>query len=312
VLQLTRDGIGERTMNEIQRLHDELDAALAESAPLAWRIAPASCFEDPATGASCAYYHRVWQYLLLLGATSSMRTDTAFLINTLRAELRSRRAARVLICGAADYGLLAHVLWAAMLESATPDITVLDRCDTSLASNRWYARRQSTTVATVNADILKAEIAGTFDVVCTHSFLGWFSPVERRRLVDVWRGLLRPSGIVVTTKRLRDTPSGEIRQKFSAAEAAAFSESVSALASQHDAIDGTIDPAALAKAALAYARGHMRYPMRNRDELVALFNDGGFDIETLDGDTPGMVRDRPSGPRQGVGPRLRIVASRRA
>ena len=188
MLELTRDGIGERTMNEFQRLHDELDAALAESAPLAWRIAPASCFEDPATGASCAYYHRVWQYLLLLGATSSMRTDTAFLINTLRAELRSRRAARVLICGAADYGLLAHVLWAAMLESATPDITVLDRCDTSLASNRWYARRQSTTVATVNADILKAEIAGTFDVVCTHSFLGWFSPVERRRLVDVWRG----------------------------------------------------------------------------------------------------------------------------
>ncbi len=292
-------------------MHDELDTALTESAPLAWRIAASSCFRDPATGASCAYYHRVWQYLLLLGATSSMLTDTAFLIDTLRTLLRARGGARILICGAADYGLLAHVLWAAMLESATPDITVLDRCDTSLELNRWYAHKRSTTVATVNADILEAEATEAFDVVCTHSFLGWFSPAERRRLVDVWRQLLCPDGLVVTTKRLRDTPSGETRQKFSASEAAAFSEHVGVLASHSRARIGATNPAALAEAALAYAQGHIRYPIRNRDELITLFNDGGFSIETLDGDVPGTRRDRPSGPRQGVGARLRIVARRR-
>ena len=312
MLQETCDGIGKPIINEYQSLHDELDAALTESAPLAWRIASSSCFKDPVTGASCAYYHRVWQYLLLLGATSSMRTDTTFFIDTLRALLRARDSARLLICGAADYGLLAHVLWAAMLESVTPDITVLDRCDTSLELNRWYAHKRSTTVAIVNADILKAEVDGTFDAVCTHSFLGWFSPAERHRLVDIWRRLLRPGGVVVTTKRLRDTPSGETRQKFSVAEAAAFSEHVGVLATRRVAHIGAIDSAALVKAALAYAQGHMRYPMHNRGELIALFNDGGFSIETLDGDGGLTGRDRPSGPRQGVGPRLRIVARRRA
>lgn len=298
--------------NDYHRLHDEIDAALAESASLAWRIAPSSCFKDPTTQVSCAYYHRVWQYLLLLGATSSMYTDTNFLINTLRPLLRERRTARVLICGAADYGLLAHVLWSAMLESATPDITVLDRCETSLELNRWYAHKRTATITTINADILTTEIAGTFDVICTHSFLGWFAPTERRKLVDVWHRLVRPEGLIITTKRLRGTPSGETHQKFSAQEATAFSERVRILASEQRARISTTDPAALAEAALQYAQGHMRYPIRHQDELVALFNDAGFSIEILDDDAPAMRQDRPSGPRQGMGMRLRIVARRRA
>ncbi len=298
-------------MSNYQVLHDEIDAALIESAPLGWRIAPDICFREPSGNGSCVYYHRVWQYLLLLGVTTSMRTDSGFLVENLRTALRATRNSRILICGAADYGLLAHVLWAAQLESAKPEITVLDRCDTPLALNRWYAERQSATVATVCANILDWQGTQPFDVVCTHSFLGWFSPSERRTLVDSWCQLLRPGGVVITTKRLRDTPPNEAHQKFTTSEAAAFARRVGVLASEQHGRIGTTEPVALVNAALAYARGHVRYPMRHRDEVTALFDQGGFSIETLDGNAPEFGGDRPSGPVRGAGPRLRIVARRR-
>ena len=293
-----------------QQLQNEIDAALLESASFAWRISPSTCFRNPETGASCVYYHRIWQYLLALGATSSMRTDTKFLIDNTRQALRANSNARVLVCGAADYGLLAHVLWSARLESATPSIVVVDRCKTSLELNQWYANRVSQEITIVESDILDASEIGEFDVVCTHSFLGWFSPAERARLIEVWRRALKPQGIVITTKRLRAIPAGEIYQKFDEKEAVAFSERVRSLASAKPVVTGDVDPSALALAALEYARGHQRYPMQNEEELVSLFGDGGLEIVALDDGSPWQGQDRPSGPRKGMGQRLRIVARR--
>ena len=296
--------------DDYQQLQNEIDAALLESAPFAWRIAPSTCFHDSETGASCVYYHRIWQYLLLLGATSSMRTDTKFLVDHSRQAFRTNRNARVLVCGAADYGLLAHVLWSAKLESAAPSVVVVDRCRTSLELNQWYANRMSQEITVLESNILDADNLGEFDVVCTHSFLGWFSPGERARLVKVWRRALRPDGIVITTKRLRAVPAGETYQKFDEEEAVSFSKRVRSLASEKPGVTGDVDPSALEQAALEYARGHQRHPMRDREELVSLFGDGGLDIVTLDDGSPWQGQDRPSGPRKGMGQRLRIIAKR--
>ena len=150
--------------DDYQQLQNEIDAALLESAPFAWRIAPSTCFRDPETGASCVYYHRIWQYLLLLGATSSMRTDTKFLVDNSRQAFHTDRNARVLVCGAADYGLLAHILWSAKLESAAPSVVVVDRCKTSLELNQWYANRASHAITVVESDILDADNIGEFDI----------------------------------------------------------------------------------------------------------------------------------------------------
>ena len=296
--------------DDYQQLQNEIDAALLESASFAWRISPSACFRDPETGASCAYYHRIWQYLLVLGATSSMRTDTKFLADNTRRAFRTNSNARVLICGAADYGLLAHVLWSAKLESAAPSVVVVDRCRTSLELNQWYASRMSQEITVVESDILDANEIGEFDVVCTHSFLGWFSPAERARLIDVWRRALKPDGIVITTKRLRAIPAGETYQKFDEEEAVSFSEHVRSLASEKREVIGDIDPSVLALAALEYARGHQRHPMQDEEELVSLFDDGGLEIVALDDGHPWQGQDRPSGPRKGMGQRLRIVARR--
>jgi len=42
------------------------DEPLAESAPVAWALAPSLCAGDPASHGSCLWYHRIWQYLRLL------------------------------------------------------------------------------------------------------------------------------------------------------------------------------------------------------------------------------------------------------
>ena len=43
------------------------DEPLEDSAPVAWALAPQSCAGDPTSPDSCLWYHRVWQYLRLLG-----------------------------------------------------------------------------------------------------------------------------------------------------------------------------------------------------------------------------------------------------
>jgi len=81
---------------------------LAESAPLAWAIAPRLCPGDPQSPSACVWYHRVWQYMRLLGVISSIRTNSAFLTRTF--DGLALNHPRVLISGSADYAMLAH-LW---------------------------------------------------------------------------------------------------------------------------------------------------------------------------------------------------------
>ncbi len=51
-----------------------------------------------------------------------------------------RGITRILISGAADYALLARIVTMASRHNATPEITVLDRCETPLRLNSWYAK----------------------------------------------------------------------------------------------------------------------------------------------------------------------------
>jgi hypothetical protein len=91
---------------------DELDEPLFESAPLAHAAARTLCRSDGDAGTSCAWYHGAWQYFRALGIVTAPTVHARGLTEALRALARGGSHSRVLVSGAADYSLLAHVLHA--------------------------------------------------------------------------------------------------------------------------------------------------------------------------------------------------------
>ena len=297
-------------VHQVAEFHHRLDAAIADSAGIAWRIAPDRCFAGDRANDSCAAYHRIWQYLQMLGTTNSMRNDTAFLVAQFRKLRAEGRFDRVLISGTADYGTLARVFWADELDDERAEITVIDRCPTTIELNRWYAERCGRTIVTAVADALDYRDRGTFDAITTHSFLGWFSPEDRVRLLDRWARLLKPGGTIITNKRIRGGDDGGLINRFSEDAVSAFSETT-----YRRALDCAkslaASPAELKEAAANYARSYARYQLCSEQELRDLFEHAGFSIRTLQcRERSAAVDDRPSGPARGAGSRLRIVAER--
>jgi len=291
-------------------LHEELDTAVAQTAPIAWQTAGEACFRDPETGESCAPYHGSWQYLLLLGVRNSTHPDTAFLLDTFRSFARNGDR-RILISGSADYAMLAHILRAYDLELATPEVTVIDRCDTPLALNRWYAERAGIRIETIRSDAISFAATDPFDVICTHSFVGWFSPDDRERLVARWAENLRPGGHVVTTRRIRKATSGGGRHGYDAEELDRFEKKVrSAADACRERLE--VDPEEIVSAAMEDARTRVRFTTTSPDELSELFERHGLKVTLADTDAAvaSGLADRPSGPVRGAGKRLRIVARR--
>jgi len=284
---------------------------LAETAPIAWAEAPERCHRDPETGDTCLWYHRVWQYLRLLGIISSIRTNTDFLMRTFRDCARTGRHSRVLVSATADYSMLAHVACAYDQERSALDVTVVDRCETSLLLNRWYADRYHVALATASADVLEYATEHPFDLICTHNFLGRFDAASRGRLVAHWHALLRPGGVVVTTQRIR--PNARTARNFYTNEQAhELSARVAAAARAHrPQID--VDPDELARAVYEYAIRKIGHSIRANREITDALQAEGFEVELADegeGDAE-RERDRPSSTAGKDTYRMRIVARKR-
>ena len=284
---------------------------LAESAPLAWQHAPTSCRRDPATGETCAWYHGVWQYLRVLGVISSTQSDGAFLLRTFRECARDGRHPRALVSGTADYSMLAHLRLAYAMEQAELDATVVDRCPTSLLLNGWYGERHDMRLTTVASEFLEFDSAETFDVVCTHSFLGFFDEEARPRLVRRWQQLLRPGGCVITAQRVRPG-TARLRTGFSDAEALRLREQVAAAARAYPGVLGPA-PEALSAAAHEYARRAGTHVITSSASLVALFEAEGFEVTVDHAAAAGSERDadRASTSADAESYRIRLVARKR-
>jgi len=252
----------------------------------------------------CAWYHASWPTLRLLGVFDSPGSDDDFLLPALAAEL-ARGASRILVSGCADAAILARI--AACLDaSRPPELVIIDRCRTPLELCRGYALRHGLQAELVRGDILEYR-AAPFDLVCTHSFIGFFDAAQRDELARAWWRLLRPGGCVVTAQRIRPGAApGQLG--YGEAEALALAEDAVRRAHERGAGLG-ISGEEARDCAEAWTRNFRMHAIRSELELRTPFLDAGFVLERC---APGRALDgdRPGTPRQGAGSRWRIVARR--
>ncbi len=258
----------------------DIDEPVHESAPLAFRTAARLCRLNPETGETCAWYHGFRQYLRVLGLAITPAHHAEFLRDAFATVARPGGRLRVLVSGAIDYSMLAHVLWASREHGATADVTVVDLCETPLFLNQWYATRTGIAVETFRSDILGYAPGDGFDVICTNAFFGQFPPERRRELMLKWNALLRRGGKVFTVTPFRPG-SGTGRIGFTQQQARELRDAVLHAARERaDAID--MKPEALAHHADRFAARMQVYPVRSLDEIADLVGQGGLAIERLE------------------------------
>lgn len=175
---------------------------LAESAPLAARWAETHCRVDPATGESCRGYHTKWQRRRLEGRDLGPGNDAPLLASLVRGLSQQGALRSVLICGSADYALLALVA-DAVGTRPFPSVTVLDLCETPLLVNRWFAARHGLAIDTIQGEALAFRPARPYDLIVVHTLLGFFDDAGRRDLVARWRDMLTPGGRVLLSHPLQ-------------------------------------------------------------------------------------------------------------
>jgi SAM-dependent methyltransferase len=234
---------------------------------------------DPGTGDTCAWYHGLWQYLKLMDIVEGLRHQASFFAEALANVPAKGGRSRVLVSGAADYGMLAYVLSLFRVRGVAADVTVIDLCETPLVLNSWYAERAGIAITTRVADALAFEESVGFDAIVTHAFLGRFPPEARPTLFRRWYRLLRPGGVLVTVSPLRPGASATM-VRFTADQSAAFRARVLAAA---EALDGQLGVPArtLAEAAERYASQHRVYAVRSAGEVEQLLGDAGFAVDHL-------------------------------
>ena len=186
---------------DAERLVAEIDEPLGTSAPIAFRIARETC--TPGTPANdCRAYHAIWQYLRLTGVIRSLRSDGALFVAAAERRARADRLRRVLICGTADYSMLAYLGHAARQAGARTHFDVLDRCESTLRINNWYAEQRGLSVATIASDVFAHAPEQPYDLICTHSFLRWVDREKRPLLMQRWHDWLAPGGEVCFSNRI--------------------------------------------------------------------------------------------------------------
>lgn len=288
-----------------------VDEPIVESAPLARWLAPRLCYKDPATGEDCSWAHGFWQYLRIMGLVTTPEHHADFFRDAFKTAAGDGNRISVLVSGAMDYSMLAHALWACRLHGAVPDITVVDVCDTSLFLNHWYARRAGIRIQTFRSNILDFETTATYNVVCTHSFLGSFSAPQRRELMVKWLKLLKPGGRAITVKRVR-RQSGKGKVGFSTEQAQALRDTVlRKFESLREQLG--LEQSELEQHVEAYTTRHRTHPVGDSPEDIGeLFKLGGFELEHLScAPVTAPGREQVSGPTTPGGAEYAHIIARR-
>ena len=181
----------------------------AHSAAMAFKEAQRSCSHSVGGayslgGHDCSWFHGAWQYLMLLGMSASPERNRAFYTQELRRAASHPDRRRLLIAGCSDQTMLAVVLSAITGLANTPDITVIDRCGTPLASCTWFAEQIGIPITTRKCDLVTYQPDNPFDIICTDGLLSNLEPEGRAAAVSAWHRLLNPGlGVLITTNNIR-------------------------------------------------------------------------------------------------------------
>lgn len=252
-------------------------ALMAVSAAAARRLAPALCAGPGDRGEGCAAYHGFYPLLRLLGLAASPARHAQFYARAL-ARLAPAHGPRVLVCAAADYAMMAHVVGAYRGAGVEPEIDVVDLCETPLRLCEAYARLVRARTDLYAADIRAWDGRG-YDLLCTHSLLVKFSPVERAAVVAGWSSFLRPGGAVVSTVRI-DPEISAATTAFAPGRDEVFADLVVGEARKQGWRGVSAED--LATEARRYAAGIASHPVASRQELVELLEAAGFEMAQLE------------------------------
>jgi SAM-dependent methyltransferase len=267
---------------------------IALAAPMAWRSAPETCEVDPQTGTRCDWYHGLWLYLRLFGINNSLNRQAPQYDETFRRLAITGQHDRVLISGGADYLMAAIVLNAYRDQGAALDLTVLDRCETPLTLNRWYAERSGSVLQTVRADMSTFQAARAFDVIWAHYFLHFVDRRQWPAVIAAWHDALRPGGKLLMVNSLGlSAPEGPINY-WAGGAAKLRGQLLTDANLRHAALD--IDKSQLVDAIDRYIENFSLYFIRSHDEITDLLIAGGFAIEQATFEPVG----RSEGPEEDV------------
>jgi hypothetical protein len=279
-----------------------------QSAAMACKLAAEHCRSPVANHADCEWYHGAWQIFRLIGLITTICSDDDFFSRVLPPFCRNSRS-KILVSGAADYALLARIVAAADIDACGfPWVTIVDRCATPLLLNQWYARQTSIPLAILQTDVLEYSSHNEFDLICTHSFLGFFSVEDRKRLVASWIRMLKPGGVVVTAQRVRPREQSGIIG-YSPDQIGDFGRRARVLAKKHYDNVG-FDPDLVEQLAIDYARRYTTHVISSVEELKSLFVDAGFQIKECSPPEKKTIIDHPGAPEDSSSKRWRIVAQK--
>jgi hypothetical protein len=271
---------------------DAPDEPLRESAPLMYRFAMQRCAQSNNGWPRCDYYHGAWQFLRALGLVKKAGGHSTFLLGSLADAAATGQYPRVLIAGAADYSLAAHVYSA--YRGFELDLTLVDRCPTPLEITRWYADRENAGLELVQCDLLAHRPGAAHDLIVTSSLLGNFAPDARPALFRALGAMLRPGGKLITTSQV-DRDSG-LFWSFSDDQAEALATRARARALETSEQYG-FDPDVVESLAREYGLSRRIYRTPTAAELQEDLTSAGFYLERFDlVHEPGGSPDPVTGP----------------
>lgn len=247
---------------------------LAVSSQRAFMDAQKLCRNDH-VHPGCRPYHQLWQVLRLLGLGATLGGHPeAYLDAFAQLSLAwGPEPKRILIAGAADYSMLAHLLHGLNRAAGSLDITLVDLCLTPLSLNAWYAESQGATVRTVQEDLLD-HAGGAYDLIVTSSLLGNFAPGQRSAFFNRIADLLSPAGIFITSNRIRAAPEDRPLPR-DPSSAQTFAREVVSRA-EALSVDLPIARAELHQAALDYADQRRPYPFQGLSTLEQHLKSAGL------------------------------------
>ena len=280
---------------------DERALLLAEVVPIAQRLAAQHCRTDPRSGQSCALHHGTWPCMRLLELVGSPGLDADFFRRALTTLSQLDHQPRMLLSGASDHGFLELVLGALQTSRKGTELHLVDRCETPLLLNRWYAARVGAVLHTVQSDILNYAPDAPFDVIGAHAFIDQLPTADWPALIERWRRALAPGGRVIALNRVRSEAEATSEREASR-EMPDFPALIERVNEDlPDRLRLAVEP--LLANLRRYWEGRVPTPFRSAAMVRELFERGHFTVESCE---EGFAEVR--GRAYSRSRRLRIVA----